>query len=99
MTEESTFSSFRFRQILASAMIIVLLAATAGTASALSFSTKLACRADYRSFCSAHKVGSHELRQCMNTNGPRLSQKCVNALVAEGEISVEEVDRRAAGMR
>lgn len=99
MTEVVTFPKDRFRQILATTMVFGLVAITAGTASALSFSTKLACRADYRSFCSAHKVGSNELRQCMNTNGPRLSQKCVNALVAEGEISVEEVARRAAGIR
>jgi len=41
-------------------------------------------------------VGSKELRQCMNENGHRLSHKCVNALVADGEISAEEVARRAA---
>ena len=46
-----------------------------------------------------YAVGSRELRQCMNTNGHRLSKRCVNALVADGEISANEVARRAAGER
>jgi hypothetical protein len=32
-------------------------------------------------------------------NGPKFSKKCVNALVADGEISEAEVARRAASLR
>ncbi len=35
----------------------------------------------------------------MNANGPKLSKKCVNALIADGEISEAEVVRRAATLR
>ena len=68
-------------------------------AAAIGLRTKLACVNDYRSYCSAYAVGSRGLRQCMNANGHRLSRRCVNALVADGEISAEEVARRAASNR
>ncbi len=79
----------------------VVIAGVAGTAPsiAIGLRTKFACVNDYRSYCSAHAVGSRELRQCMNTNGHRLSKRCINALVADGEISASEVARRAAGNR
>lgn len=98
-TEPLTFSQDQIQGLLAVALVSGLLVASTTMASAVSVSTKLACRADYRSFCSMHTIGSNELRQCMNTNGPRLTAKCINALVAEGEISKEEVARRAAGSR
>jgi hypothetical protein len=45
---------------------------------------KRACRGDYFAYCSMHRVGSPELRQCMRDNGKRLSRGCVDALVAAG---------------
>ena len=35
-------------------------------------------------------------RACMNANGAKLSNRCVNALVSAGEISKAEVTRRTA---
>lgn len=68
-------------------------------AMAMSLGTKLACRADYRSYCGSFKVGSADLRKCMNDHGAHLSKKCVDALIADGEISKEEVARRAASQQ
>jgi hypothetical protein len=83
--------------------LVALLLGVSGSggteAQAVSLRTKLACVNDFRAYCSNHKVGSSELRQCMNTNGARLSSKCVQALIADGEISEAEVARRAANMR
>jgi hypothetical protein len=80
--------------------LVLGVSASGGTeVQAVSLRTKLACVNDFRAYCSAHKVGSPELRQCMNTNGARLSPKCVRALIADGEISEAEVARRAANMR
>ena len=44
-------------------------------------------------------VGSADVRRCMKSNGPRLSKACVEALIADGEISRGEVGRikQAAG--
>ena len=82
----------------AAILLSVLALSTTGVGAA-SVRTKLACLSDFRSYCSSYKVGSNELRQCMSANGPRLSKKCINALVADGEISEAEVARRAASVR
>jgi hypothetical protein len=68
-------------------------------AGAVSVRTKFACLGDFRTYCGEFKVGSSQLRSCMNANGPKLSKKCVNALIADGEISEAEVARRAATSR
>ncbi|WP_291172027.1 hypothetical protein [Hyphomicrobium sp.] len=65
-------------------------------ASAVGLGVKLACAADYYSYCSHHPVGSAGVRQCMRSHGEHLSKRCVNALVAAGEVSRTEVDRRRA---
>ncbi len=67
-------------------------------AGAVSIRSKLACLSDFRAYCKSYKVGSNEQRHCMNANGPKLSKKCINALVADGEISAAEVARRAASL-
>ena len=65
-------------------------------ASAVSARVKMACMSDYFSYCSAHKPGSAGVRKCMRANGSNLSKRCVNALVAAGEVSASEVARRRA---
>ncbi|NOU06153.1 MAG: hypothetical protein HOO99_08225 [Hyphomicrobiaceae bacterium] len=60
-------------------------------ASAVSTRVKLACAKDYYAHCSKHAPGSPEVRSCMRAVGDGLSPRCVNALVAEGEVSEKEV--------
>jgi len=94
--DTATFKGIFACSLLTAAIFCSASAISTTEAGAISFRTKLACRTDYRSYCNSYMVGSKELRQCMNENGHRLSNKCVNALVADGEISAEEVARRAA---
>jgi len=68
----------------------------ASQASAASLAVQYACMSDYFRYCSAHNPDSNATRQCMNRNGNNLSKRCVNALVAAGEVSRSEVNRRAA---
>jgi len=65
-------------------------------AEAISARLKMACAGDYFSFCSQHSPSSPAVRQCMRANGLKLSNRCVNALVAAGEVSQAEVTRRQA---
>ncbi len=46
-----------------------------------------ACKRDYKRFCSKYSVGTPELKQCMRSNGKRISRPCIRALVDAGEIS------------
>jgi hypothetical protein len=87
------------RSALLTGIALALTVATAGQAAAVGARTKFACAGDYFAFCSMHAVGSSALRQCMRTNGPKLSKRCVNALIADGEVSADEVARRAASLR
>ena len=75
-----------------------IVAQTSGAA-AISNSVKIACMADYFSYCSQHSPEGSGVRQCMRTNGLKLSKRCANALVAAGEVSKEEVSRRSAGAK
>lgn len=63
-------------------------------AHAVSSSVRTACMSDYFAYCSAHAVGSQALRTCMKANGPKLTPRCVDALVSAGEISPTYVAKR-----
>ena len=73
------------------------LALSATQAGAASPSVSSACASDYLAYCSQHPTEGAGVRRCMRANGPRLSATCINALIAAGEVSRQEVARRASG--
>lgn len=87
-----------FRTVLASALLLGA-ATFPMQAGAVSLAVKMACASDYYAHCSAHPIGSSAVRQCMRNVGPALSKGCIDALVASGEVSKSEVQRRAASLR
>ena len=66
---------------------------------AASSNVTMACASDYLAYCSKHPTEGPGVRQCMKVNGSRLSQRCVEALIAAGEVSRTEVKRREASAR
>ena len=90
------FKSPASLKILAAAIAMGSLAVHSSQASAVSLSVQLACAADYYNFCSKHDPDGPGVRGCMRANGPKLSTRCVNALVGAGEVSKSEVERRTA---
>jgi hypothetical protein len=72
-----------------------------GTAQAQSYSkaVKQYCAADYHRYCGEYGLESAALRVCMDKNGSSLSKSCVSALVASGEVSQAEVNRRKKASR
>lgn len=64
-------------------------------AGAVSLRVKLACSRDYHALCSQYASDSPEVRQCMRAAGEKLSERCLSALIADGEVSPQEVSRRA----
>jgi hypothetical protein len=81
---------------LLSLFTFTLIAMTLVVNPATAASVESACAADYFSYCSKHNPDSPGVRSCMRANGARLSQRCVNALVANGEVSQAEVSRKTA---
>jgi hypothetical protein len=63
-------------------------------ASAVAPGVRSACASDFLAYCSEHEPDSAAARRCMRANGPKLSRGCLNALIAAGEVSKEEVARR-----
>ncbi len=91
-----TTKSIRFA---ISAAMAVFAGVAGSQAHAIGPRSKMACLGDYRAYCSTYTVGSSELRHCMRQNGTKLSRGCIDALIADGEISKAEVARRSASMR
>jgi hypothetical protein len=72
-------------------LAIAMVAGAVQAHAAITQRVKDACRDEYFSFCSAHEVGSQELRQCMDKAQDQLSQRCLQELVAAGEVSQSQV--------
>jgi hypothetical protein len=53
-----------------------------------------ACANDYKRHCGQYGIETEALRLCMDRAGQRLTKTCVDALVADGEVSKQEVERR-----
>ncbi len=82
--------------VLKAALVIGTLAATTFQANAVGMRTRMACAGDYFKHCSQYSPGSKEVRSCMRAVGAGLSKSCVSALIADGEVSQAEVNRRRA---
>ena len=53
-----------------------------------------ACAKDYKAHCGQYGIETDALRLCMDRAGQRLTKTCIDALVAAGEVSKQEVERR-----
>ena len=89
-------TAFAARAVVTAALALGSFVAIPDDANALSLRVKLACAADYRAHCSMHAVGSPGVRKCMRAVGRNLSQGCISALVAAGEVSKSTVERKVA---
>lgn len=74
---------------------LVGLALLATQAFAYSDAVVRACTDDYLAHCSAYDEDSAQGERCMRAVGAKLSQGCIDALVASGEVSKSEVARRS----
>lgn len=91
-TMSRSFSRLALTTAFAAGSLITL----AGAANAVSLRVQMACASDYFAYCSKFPTEGPQVRQCMRVNGHKLSQSCINALIAAGEVSKAEVARRSA---
>jgi hypothetical protein len=97
---ESDLGELPMRTIHATAFVACISAlCLVGTAHADSYSKAVqkSCAADYHKYCGDNGRETPAVRVCMDKNGKSLSKGCVNALVASGEVSQAEVNRRKNG--
>jgi hypothetical protein len=77
------------------AFLFVLLSAGSALAQhTYSDAVQRACINDYKRYCPEYGIESEALRLCMDRAGQKLTQTCVDALVADGEISKQQVEAR-----
>ncbi len=72
------------------AVIFTLLPDTAG---AVTERMKRDCRSDYSRYCKKYKLGSEGLRACMSRSIRKVSNRCISALVAGGEMTQMQANR------
>ena len=58
----------------------------ASPAQAVSPKVEKACKGDYKRLCPAYKVGSAQLRACMEAKQSEISSRCIDALIDSGEV-------------
>jgi hypothetical protein len=56
-------------------------------AAAITAKVKKACAGDYKRLCPSYKVGSPQLRACMEAKQFEISSRCVDALIDSGEVN------------
>jgi hypothetical protein len=90
-----------FSLVLTASAIFAWLASPAEAAKTYQYSKQVqnACASDYHAHCGDYGIETEALRLCMNKAGESLSHTCVNALVADGQVSRAEVERRKKSVR
>lgn len=63
------------------------LIAPVAPAHAVSAKVKKSCAGDYKRLCPRYKVGSAQLRACMEAKQAEISSRCVQALIDSGEVN------------
>jgi hypothetical protein len=72
------------------AVIVTLVPDPAG---AVTDRMKRDCRSDYNRHCGKYKLGSEGLRACMSRSIRKVSNRCISALVAGGEMTQMQANR------
>ena len=70
----------------------LFVAASASSSFAVSEAVKKACDSDYAAYCSAHKVGSSELKSCMRAHRKMLTDACIKALGNSDEVTKNDIE-------
>ena len=75
------------------AVFAVTLALAPEPASAVTARIKRVCKSDYNRYCKKYELGSEGLRACMSRSIRGVSNRCISALVAGGEMTKAQAER------
>lgn len=78
-------------------LFVILSAGSALAQHTYSDAVQRACANDYKQHCREYGIETEALRLCMDRAGQELTKACVDALVADGEISKQQVEVRKRG--
>jgi hypothetical protein len=83
-----------YSRLLVAILGLVLSTGVAPAQHSYSKAVQKACANDYKQHCGQYGIETEALRLCMDRAGQRLTKACVDALVSDGEVSKQEVERR-----
>jgi hypothetical protein len=69
------------------ALTSLLLSSAFDPSFAVSSATQRSCKSDYKKLCPSYKLGSSELRYCMESQARSISGTCIRAAVDNGDLS------------
>jgi hypothetical protein len=72
------------------AVALMLLPSAAG---AITERQKRDCKADYNRYCKKYTLGSEGLRACMSRSIKKVSNRCISALVAGGDMTQAQANK------
>jgi len=75
------------------ALLAVALMLFPVAAGAVTERQKRDCKADYNRFCKKYALGSEGLRACMSRSIKKVSNKCISALVAGGDMTQAQANK------
>lgn len=75
------------------AAFALILALAPDTAGAVTARMKRDCKGDYNRYCKKYELGSEGLRACMSRSIRQVSNRCISALVAGGEMTQAQANR------
>jgi hypothetical protein len=75
------------------AAFTVTIAFAPDPAGAVTARIKRDCKSDYNRYCKKYELGSEGLRACMSRSIRGVSNRCISALVAGGEMTKAQADR------
>ena len=84
-------TSIAMRGAMMTVMLIGLGGSLTQPAAALDDKVKRACKGDYHRLCPSYKVGSSQLRACMEAKQNDISWNCIQALMDSGEVDKQRV--------
>lgn len=84
---KSLRNAVRVACLLSLAAVVLAAAGAIAPTLAVSAKVKKSCAADYKRLCPKYKVGSTQLRACMEAKQFELSSGCVDALIDSGEVN------------
>ncbi len=72
---------------------LVVMAMPLPSQAAITPRVKKACSGDYKRLCPRYKVGSPQLRACMEAKSSEISSACISALIDAGEVGKSSARR------
>jgi hypothetical protein len=75
------------------ALLVAALVLFPVAAGAVTERQKRDCKTDYNRYCKKYELGSEGLRACMSRSIKRVSNRCIAALVAGGDMTQAQANR------